>query len=297
MQVRRLTIIVATAVLLAAGCGTDTAVVGSSIAAVPSDPPATQPATPESSTAPTTPAPTPPELAVTDPRPGSVVTSRAFRFVGTVEPGVELTAGGGDPVQVAADGTWSTVLLLDPGPNLVRFLAANEGGPACVELAVHYEPPIELRGDGLGVVDFGRPTEEALDVLEATLGPPSRSDEGFYRYWHWDRLGLTVAFDAGSFYRGDAVEHFMAWSVWGEPAVALLTSEGIGLGDDHAALVAAHGEHVSDPVAHDECMPPWYVWLNDPGSDMTQRILVAFEVAPNEDGAITYLHAGGGEGC
>jgi hypothetical protein len=226
-----------------------------------------------------------------------VVDTRAYRFRGTVEPGASLVAAGRYDVPVDPDGTWSIVLMLEPGGNLTRFVATGEGGPACVDVSVRYEPPIVLRGDGLGVVDLGRTTGEALDVLEATLGPPSRSDEGFFRYWYWDGLGLTVAFDEYPFYRDDGAEHFVSWSLWGDPLVRLRTWAGIGLGDDLESLVAGHGSRVSEPMTNDECGPPWYVWLDEPGSDMRERVLVAFDGEPLQGGVISYLHAGAGEGC
>jgi hypothetical protein len=153
-----------------------------------------------------------------------------------------------------------------------------------------------LRGDGLGIVAFGTPTEEALDTLEYRLGPPNRSSDWFYRYWSWDDLGLTVAFDDDDFYRDDGVEHLVGWGVWGEANV-LQTSGGIGIGASYDELVVAHPERVAEPAHDDECMPVWYVWLQDPGPEVDRWILVEFDGDPVRGGRIRHLRAGAGEGC
>jgi hypothetical protein len=166
-----------------------------------------------------------------------------------------------------------------------------------LSISVAYEPPIELRGDGLGIVDFGTPMEQAIEVLTSVLGPPTDESESFFHYRTWDSLGLTVAFDDYGFYRTDGIEHLVAWSLWGDPAVALRSSAGVGLSATYAELVAAHGDVVGEQIPGDDCMPEWFVWLNDPGSDIKLRVLVSFDGPPAEAGRIVFMHSGASEGC
>jgi hypothetical protein len=187
-------------------------------------------------------------------------------------------------VVVVAEGGAAGVLDLDRAT--VSLWDAGRGGPR----------PVTLRGDGLGIVDFGTPTSEALEILDGALGPPSRTSERFYRYAYWDDLGLAVAFDDYDFYRDDGVEHFVGWGVWGEPG-AVATSGGVGIGDTYEELSTAHPGQVTLPPQHDACLPQWHVWLQDPGPGFDRSILVTFDGDPAEDGRILNLHAGATEGC
>jgi hypothetical protein len=56
------------------------------------------------------------------------VTDRALRFSGTTEPGAAVVAAGRYPVEVAADGSWSIVLMLNPGGNVATFAATDAAG-------------------------------------------------------------------------------------------------------------------------------------------------------------------------
>lgn len=254
--------------------------------------------TPAASTTTTGIDPAGPNLAIVDPLDGATVTTRLYQFRGTVAAGASVVAAGSYDVAVGADGSWSIALVLNPGGNVVTFRGTDDAGMTdTLSIAVAYEPPIELQGDGLGIVDFGTPTDEALEILTNVLGPPTGESESFYDYRTWDSLRLTVAFDDYAFYRDDGIEHLVAWSLWGDPSVALRTSAGVGLGGTYAELVAAHGDAVGEPISADDCMPEWYVWLNDPGSDTKLRVLVSFEGSPAAGGRIASMRAGASEGC
>ena len=56
------------------------------------------------------------------------MTERSYRFAGFTEPGATLTAAGRYPVEVAADGSWEIVLVLNPGGNVARFVAEDAAG-------------------------------------------------------------------------------------------------------------------------------------------------------------------------
>jgi len=88
------------------------------------------------------------------------------------------------------------------------------------------------------------------------------------------------------------------WSHWGSTVSLLRTSQGIGMGDTMAELLAAHGDQVTLPDSADECMPAHYVWLNDPGADKTRRVMIAFTgPLDNPDSVIGYMSAGASYGC
>jgi hypothetical protein len=170
-----------------------------------------------------------------------------------------------------------------------------ESSPSTSTPMIEADPPVVLAGNGLGVVAFGTPIDEALQALETALGPVSRTNQDFYHYYYWDNLSLSVSFDDGPFYRDDGVEHLVAWSRWDATTAAVHTSAGIGLGATFEELVAAHGDQVEVPPEQDECLPTWYVWLNDPSAN--HRLLVAFDDDPLQGGRISYMSAGAGEGC
>ena len=82
-------------------------------------------ATPTTTEAPDT---TPPVLVVDDPAPNAIVTEAAYRFSGSTEPGATVVAAGRNPADVADDGRWSIVLMLNPGGNVATLVAGDAGG-------------------------------------------------------------------------------------------------------------------------------------------------------------------------
>ncbi len=151
-----------------------------------------------------------------------------------------------------------------------------------------------LRADGLGPVDFGTPTDVALVELAAELGPPDRSTTRFFTYYSWDAHGLTVAFDDYDFHRDDGVEHLVGWLLFGE-ASPLTTAGGVGLGSHLEDVRRENGGEPTSPIADEECMPPWYVWVRTPVRDA--QVLAGFDASPDEGGRINLLRAGASEGC
>ncbi|MDJ0962285.1 MAG: hypothetical protein QNJ88_16680 [Acidimicrobiia bacterium] len=151
-----------------------------------------------------------------------------------------------------------------------------------------------LRADGLGPVDFGAPTDVAIVELAAELGPPDRSTTRFFTFYSWDAYGLTVAFDDYKFHRNDGVEHLVGWSLFGE-ASPLTTAGGVGLGSRLEDVRRENGGAPTSPIADEECMPPWYVWVRAPVGD--GQVLAGFDAPPDESGRINLLQAGASEGC
>lgn len=131
----------------AAGCGeSDTSGAAGSSTTAPPTPSATAPTTSTARSptqaAPTTTAPEdvePPELVVTHPADGATVTTRTLRFEGRTEPGAVVTAWNRWDAKVDADGSWSIVLVLEPGDNLARIRAVDASGNTTeVTVRVHY---------------------------------------------------------------------------------------------------------------------------------------------------------------
>lgn len=89
----------------------------------------------------------PPAVVVMEPVAGANVEAAECRFAGHSEPGVALVTAGRKEVAVAADGSWSTTLVLGPGGNLVTFEATDgAGNRTVVSVPVYYEPPHGLEG-------------------------------------------------------------------------------------------------------------------------------------------------------
>ncbi|MDR9450191.1 MAG: hypothetical protein RI637_03135 [Acidimicrobiia bacterium] len=88
-----------------------------------------------------------PDLVITYPENGAKVTEKSLQFEGTTEPGAVVAAG---PylAEVAADGHWSIVLLLNPGGNLASFTSTDAAGNVTeVTVSVTYDPPAPLKSE------------------------------------------------------------------------------------------------------------------------------------------------------
>jgi hypothetical protein len=67
-----------------------------------------------------------------------VVTTGAYRFAGTTEPGASVVAAGRYPAEVGADGSWEIVLMLNPGSNVATLVAEDAAGNATEVRVVVY---------------------------------------------------------------------------------------------------------------------------------------------------------------
>jgi hypothetical protein len=153
---------------------------------------------------------------------------------------------------------------------------------------------LELRTDGLALVAFGDPMQDALPVLVGALGEPVEEirEHGDLPYGYGDldstvrRVdfgGLYVVFgDWSSPYRDDGVMHTLGWGASEASTAsgtALRTPEGIGVGSSVADLRTAMPS--VDLTVDEGCTgPPWYFWAG-PGS-----YLVSLSASPAEDGAL-----------
>jgi hypothetical protein len=141
----------------------------------------------------------PPFLEVTWPTPETPVDERVIRFEGRTEPGASVMAAGRYDAEVSPSGDWSIVLVLNPGGNVATFTATDAAGNTTeVRQAVHYQPPLVLRHDGLGAVSFGEPVDSVMAVLTDLLGPPDWEEiqisADIDRSVRWDKPHLYLQF-------------------------------------------------------------------------------------------------------
>jgi len=271
----------------------------------------------------------PPTLEVRAPAAEGRVTDRHYRFTGLTDPGCEVVAAGKYPVPVADDGSWETVLILNPGGNVASFTATDQRGSTTeLSLAVYYDPPVELRGDGLGAVDFQTPMSEAMTNLTAMLGEPdddqvydrdtfpadTRDDEwaifgatgypgnDYARFVTWRDAGLQAMFsDRLDFGDGEQYVNFNGWiaSDPGEFGAQIATGAGIGVGSTLAELEAAYGDDLTWYAEPDEITGGWHFSIDTdvPGlhEDDVRRFSGGFSGDPAQSGTtVSWLQAGFG---
>ncbi len=221
------------------------------------------------------------------------------------EPAVPARFIDDDGTNVAISGVGleeDVVVVVDGGVSVLEEAGATaslwQAAMKTFTEPVAKETPLALAGDGLGIVDFGTPTSEVLEPLTVEIGPPSRERHDMYHSFHWDDLNLTLLSSPGDFYRTDGVEHLAGWSHWDASVSPLRTSGGIGIGSTLSELLAAHGDRVVFPDVVDECLPTWFVWLNEPSADASRRVLISFDGPPEDgDSRVAYMSAGAGYGC
>jgi hypothetical protein len=209
----------------------------------------------------------PPVLEVLDPAHGATVTTSRYTFTGVTDPGCSVDVGGKYFADVDVDGNWTLDLMLQPGGNTTTITATDgDGAKSAVQVALTYAP-IVLSADGLGIVSFGDPVDDAMAILTGQLGTPS-SDEFPYpgesifpgTYWRvirWDTPNLEV--------------HFMDWrpfevldtpilGYWGTGmgTPTLATVEHIGPGTPWVDVAAAYGDRVVAAEPDDDvCRHSW----------------------------------------
>jgi len=86
---------------------------------------------------------TPPAIHVISPDNGATVHEAKIRFAGETEPGAKVFVGDWY-ADVTDDGHWSLVLILEKGPNTVKFTAKDAAGnTSTASTTVVYEPIVE----------------------------------------------------------------------------------------------------------------------------------------------------------
>jgi hypothetical protein len=140
---------------------------------------------------------------------------------------------------------------------------ADDASPTTEATTTTTEPApsgLVLRGDGLGVVDFGAPPDAAVAAVAAELGDPA-SDTGWepsfseYGTCPGDQIrgvewgGLILLFTDGDTAEGSG-EHFFTWRVIGAPP-PVATAKGLGFGATPADAHDLYGGQVEAVPAQD----------------------------------------------
>lgn len=296
-----------------------------------------QPTTTEAATTSTTtrlppttdPTASPSDLVITEPRAGAHVGDVWCPFRGVTDPGVELLAAGQYPIEVAADGSWSTVLRLNPGGNVAVFTATDESGTTTeARVAVYYDPPLELRADGLGDWRFDDPMDTVMAGLIQLIGAPTsehiltRADlpeddpygivfgltgypsVDYYRSARWDTLGLEVMFsdyEPEDWPYGSGPVVFNGWITRdpGEYGATLRTGAGAGYGTSLTELEAMYDDALHWSSTVDELTGEWHFNIDSgiPGvyPAETRRWFGHFDSDPTQSPTvIEHLSAGWG---
>ena len=238
------------------------------------------------------------------------MTSRGYEFRGRTDPGCTVDVGGQYFADVAFDGSWTLELLLSPGTNTTTVTARDPETQLTTSRAVQvsYDPPLTLRPDGLGELDFAAPEDEAVAYLLDILGPPSadetRSFDGrkpsYERVMSWTLAGLEVIVsDDGGWAPGGSSLWLQPTGLTGWRVVAtghgprFETQEGIGLGTSALAACTAYAADCDSDSLGVEFSGEYWDWsvpnlalsFDGPG---TEPSAVVVQLASSYTGDLVY---------
>jgi hypothetical protein len=240
---------------------------------------------------------------------------------------IEMPIPGGGVSDLDVSGDWIIVnrtageeqeraWIVNPASTEVPVWEAPVAGIArFVTAPVTVRPsPLVLRGDGLGIVEFGQPVASALPLLEARFGRPSNEwtydeedhvggeaccfcatgygCERYYRGVVWEEAVLSVIFADGHTYRNDGIPHLTHWSTWEGNGVGPATEAGVSVGDTVGELRAAYGDRLI----------PTSVGCGDelPAYRLDTEMSMTFELSGNPDDpgtTVTSIWAGSPGSC
>jgi hypothetical protein len=154
---------------------------------------------------------------------------------------------------------------------------------------------VTLRGDGLGVVQFGQDADEVISVLEVLIGSrpgDAGSQAGWVEYVGWGDLGLFVGFDTPAAEGFTGSSRFVGWEYFGSDGTTFVTAEGAGIGTVYPELQALYGDRLEVSTAPDECVSGTAYPFVLGGS-----VFGLLDRAPADDARVSILRAGMGVGC
>ncbi len=114
-----------------------------------------------------------------------------------------------------------------------------------------------LQGDGLGLIQFGDPETEVLELFERLFGSPPTDpgdEAGWVEYVGWEDLGLFLGFSRPEWSDYDGVYRFIGWQYRGGTVeLDLRTASGVGVGTTTAELRVIYGDDLVVPTEPDVC--------------------------------------------
>ncbi len=173
---------------------------------------------------------------------------------------------------------------------------SSETGPATSPPSQPATGSVTLRGDGLGVVDFGQDADAVIPVLEALIGSSptaTGSQADWVEFVGWDDLGLFVGFDTPAAESYSGASRFVGWEYFGsDGGTTFATAEGAGIGTTLPELQALYGDRLEVSTVLDECVSgtAYPIVL---GGNIFGRL----DRAPADDARVNILRAGVGVGC
>ena len=155
---------------------------------------------------------------------------------------------------------------------------------------------VTLRGNGLGVVDYGQDADEVISALEALIGSsPSAtgSQADWVEYIGWGELGLFVGFDTPTAENYSGSSRFVGWEYYGsDGGTTFATAEGASIGTALFDLQELYGDRLEVSTALDECVSGTAYPIVLGGS-----IYGLLDRVPADDAQVRLLRAGVGVGC
>jgi hypothetical protein len=151
-------------------------------------------------------------------------------------------------------------------PESAAPATASDAPPSVEEL-------VTLRGDGLGLVDFGTPADEALELLTAVIGTAPRAPgetSAWVEYTGWAELGLYVGTSTDQWSEYDGVSRFIGWSLYDRTGshLTLMSPAGMTIGTTVTQLHALFGDRLV-VESWDERVPgphlSWFFWVGPSG--------------------------------
>lgn len=194
-------------------------------------------------------------------------------------------------------GRWSALLIG------VLLAATCGGGETSTESSstTGQQPSgsLVLRGDGLGIVDFGLPADDVTRTLEQLIGSPPTdpwAEAEWIQFIGWSDHGLYVGFDTPMYSEYEDVSRFRGWQYNG-PAdgMEIRTAEGAGVGTTVAELRALYGDRLQIPTEPDECTGDWTYRITSPSGEA--QLHGALDQPSADQARIVTMHAGLGVGC
>jgi hypothetical protein len=196
---------------------------------------------------------------------------------------VLLVGGCSDDDDPAASDSTESTTTSAPAETTATDATTTTGEPEPSDLA--------LRGDGLGVVDFGAPPDAAVAAVRAELGDPAQDtgwEDSFSSYGtcpgeqirgvEWG--GLILLFTDGDTAEGSG-EHFFTWRVIGAPP-AVATANGLSWGATKADAEELYPEKVNAVPAEEPF--PAFLEIDAEGGQITAFL--------DDSDTITNLEAG-----